>query len=69
MRSAGKQVTMIDGVRRLIADEGITTAIFSTVLAAAILAFGFGATADIVASMLVVGTLTAFAEARLRARK
>jgi hypothetical protein len=56
-------------VRRLIADEGTTTAIFLTVLAAAILAFGFGATADIVASMLVVGTLTAFAEARLRARK
>ena len=69
MPSAGKQASLFDGVRRLITDEGVTTAIFAAVLAASILAFGFGATADIVASMLVVGTLTAFAEARLRARK
>jgi hypothetical protein len=69
MPSAPKQATLFDGVRRLIVDEGVTAAIFSTVLAATILAFGFGATADIVASMLILGTLTAFAEARLRARK
>ena len=69
MQSAGKQAAFLNGARRLIADEGITVTIFSTVLVATILAFGFGATADIVVSMLVVGTATAFAETRLRARK
>jgi hypothetical protein len=66
MPSAGKQASLFDAVRRLIRDEGVTTAIFATVVAASILAFGFGATADIVASMLILGTVTAFAEARLR---
>lgn len=69
MQSAGKQAILVSGTRRLIADEGFTVAILSTVLAAAVLALGFGATADIVVSMLVVGTATAFAEMRLRARK
>jgi len=69
MQSAGKQAAFLDRARRLIADEGIAVAIFSAVLATAILAFGFGATADVVVSMLIVGTTTAFAETRLRARK
>ena len=55
--------------RSWIADEGVTIAIFFTVAVAAILAFGFGAMADIVISILVVGVTTAFSEARLRARK
>jgi hypothetical protein len=68
MKSAGKQAAFLSGARRLIADEGFTVALFSAVLAAAILAFGFGATADIIVSMLIVGTATAFAEIRLRGR-
>lgn len=69
MQPAGKQAAFLADARRLIADECVTIGIFSTVLAATIVAFGFGATADIVVSMLIVGTATAFAEARLRARK
>ena len=59
----------LEHLRRLLADEGTTLAIFVTVAAAAVLAFGFDATADIVASMLIVGILSALAEARLRAGK
>ncbi|MBX9651668.1 MAG: hypothetical protein K2X57_31920 [Xanthobacteraceae bacterium] len=53
-------------LRRLIGDEGFTISILAGVAAAAILAFGFGATADIVATMLVVGVVSALAETRLR---
>ena len=53
-------------LRRLIADEAVAIAIFATVAAASVLAFGFGATCEIVVSMLVVGVATALAETRLR---
>jgi hypothetical protein len=70
MQSApDKGAAFLENLRRLIADEGFTAAIFATVAAAAILAFGFGATADIVATMLVVGVVSALAETRLRAGK
>jgi hypothetical protein len=56
-------------LRRLIADDGFAIAIFAAVAAATILAFGFGATSDIVASVLILGVATAFAETSLRAKK
>ncbi len=62
-----KGAALFDNLRRLITDEGFTAAIFAAVAAAAVLAFGFGATADIVATMLVVGVVSALAETRLRA--
>ena len=66
MASANEHGTaLLDDLRRLIADEGFTIAIFATVGAAAILAFGFGATSDIVAAMLIIGVAAAFVESRL----
>jgi hypothetical protein len=56
-------------LRRLIADEGFTISILTAVAAATILAFGFDARSDIVASMLVVAVVTALAETRLRIGK
>jgi hypothetical protein len=66
MASANEHGTaLLDDLRRLIADEGFTIAIFAAAATAAILAFGFGATSDIVAAMLIVGVATAFVESRL----
>ena len=62
-------VVFLNELRRLITDDGVTIGIFATVAVATVLAFGFGATSEIVASVLVVGVATAFAETRLRARK
>jgi hypothetical protein len=56
-------------LRRLVADEGFAIAIFAAVAAAAIIGFGFDATSDVVASVLILGIATAFAETKLRARK
>ena len=56
-------------LRRRFADEGLPLAIFAAVAATTVLAFGFGATSEIVAPMLILGVVTAFAETRLRARK
>ncbi|QDW40304.1 hypothetical protein FFI89_026150 [Bradyrhizobium sp. KBS0727] len=56
----------MSGLRRLIADEGFAVSILAAVAAATILAFGFDATADVIASMLVVGGVTALAETKLR---
>jgi hypothetical protein len=66
MQPADKHGAFIAEARQLIADEGFAISMLSAVLAAVILAFGFGATADIVVTMLVVGVVTAFAESRLR---
>jgi hypothetical protein len=60
---------LLGDLRRLMADDGFAISIFAAVAAAAILAFGFDATSDIVASVLILGVATAFAETRLRARK
>ena len=48
---------------------GLTIAILATVAAATVVAFGFGAEADIVASMLIIGLVTALAETRMRSGK
>ena len=69
MQPADKAVALLAGARQLIADECFAISMLSAVLAAVILAFGFGATADIVVTMLVAGVATALAETRLRARK
>jgi hypothetical protein len=66
---ARKQDAFFKGARHLVADEGFAVSVLAAVLATAILAFGFGATADVVISMLVVGVMTSLAEARLRTRK
>lgn len=56
----------MSGLRRLIADEGFAVSILAAVAAATILAFGFDATADVIASMLLVGVVTVLAETKLR---
>jgi hypothetical protein len=66
---ADKNGVSLKDARQLIADEGFAISVLSAVVAAALLAFGFGATADIVISMLIVGVATAFAETWLRTRK
>jgi hypothetical protein len=70
MQPANKNgVAYLDDLRRLLADEGFAISILAAVAAATILAFGFGATSDIIVMMLVVGVVTALAETRLRAKK
>jgi|tagenome__1003787_1003787.scaffolds.fasta_scaffold18766599_2 hypothetical protein len=59
----------MSNLRRLITDEGFAISILAAVAAAAILAFGFDAAADVVATMLIVGVVTALAETKLRAGK
>ncbi|MGH6642579.1 MAG: hypothetical protein ACRED3_07765 [Bradyrhizobium sp.] len=59
----------LSDLRRLLTDESFAISILAAVAAATILAFGFGATPDIIILMLVVGVVTALAETRLRARK
>jgi hypothetical protein len=65
MQGAG----FLTDLRRLLADEGLTLAILVTVAAATVLAFGFGATSDIVASMPILGVVTPPAAARSRTGK
>jgi hypothetical protein len=60
---------LLQDLRRLIADDGFVVVIFFVVAAATVLAFGFGATSDIVASVLILGVMTALAESRLRTKK
>ena len=62
-----KGAAFLSDLRRQFADEGLTLGIFAAVAVATALAFGFGATTDIVASMLILGVVTAFAETGLRA--
>jgi hypothetical protein len=70
MQRANKNgVAYLNDLRRLLADEGFAISILAAVAAATILAFGFGATSDIIIMMLVIGVVTALAETRLRARK
>ena len=70
MKSANRSgAALLGDLRRLIADEGFAISLLAAVAVAAILAFGFGATADIVVTMLIVGVVTALAETRLRINK
>lgn len=60
---------LVEDLRRLAADEGFARSVLAVAGAAALLAFGFGATPEIVATVLVVGAMTALAERKLRTRK
>jgi H+/Cl- antiporter ClcA len=62
-------IAYLQDLRRLISEDGFVLAVFAVVVVAAVLAFGFDAPPGIVAAVLVVGTLTVFAEGRLRARR
>ncbi|MCP3399687.1 MULTISPECIES: hypothetical protein [unclassified Bradyrhizobium] len=68
MLPANKRTTLLGSARQLIADEGLTVSMLAAVIAAAVLAFGFGATADVIIAMLAIGAVTAVAETRLHRR-
>jgi hypothetical protein len=59
----------VQSLHRLISDDGFALSILAVVGVAAILAFGFGATPEIVAPVLILGVNTALAERKLRAKK
>lgn len=60
---------LLQDLRRLFSDDGFALSILTVVGVAAILAFGFDATPEIVAPVLVLGAMTALAERKLRAKK
>lgn len=62
-------VAFLQDLRRLMADDGFALSILAVVGVATALAFGFGATPDIVVPLLILGLMTALAERKLRARK
>ncbi len=62
-------VALLQDLHRLVTDEGFTLSILVVVGVAAILAFGFDATQDIVAPLLILGVMTALAERKLRVKK
>ena len=59
----------LQDVRRLFTDDGFALSMLAVVGIATVLAFGFGATPDIVGPLLILGIMTALVERRLRARK
>ena len=61
-------VAFLEDLIRLVTDDGFAFAILAVVVIAAVVAFGFGATPDIVASVLMVGVVAAIAEKRLGAK-
>jgi hypothetical protein len=62
-------VGFLQDLHRLISDDGFALSMLAVVGVAAILAFGFGATPEIVAPLLILGVVTALAERKLRAKK
>jgi hypothetical protein len=62
-------VAFLQDLQRLILDEGFALSILAVVGVATIMAFGFGATPEIVAPVLILGVMTALAERKLRAKK
>ncbi len=62
-------VAFLQDLRRLMADDGFALSILAVVGVATALAFGFGATPEIIAPILILGIMTALAERKLRARK
>jgi hypothetical protein len=64
-----KGLTFLQDLHRLLTDDGFAFSILAVVGVATILAFGFGAMPDIVAPLLILGVMTAFAERKLRAKK
>jgi hypothetical protein len=69
MRLTDKPATRVGGARQLTADEGFTFCMLAAVVAAAVFAFGFDATPDIVVAMVAIGAVTALAETRLHRRR
>ena len=59
----------LQNLHRLFTDEGFARSILSVVGVATVLAFGFGATSDNFASILIFGFITAFIEQKLRPKK
>ena len=59
----------LQDVRRLMADDGFALSILAVVSVATALAFGFDATPEIIAPLLILGVMTALAERKLRAKK
>jgi hypothetical protein len=59
----------LQDVRRLMADDGFALSMLAVVSVATVLAFGFDATPEIVAPLLILGIMTALAERKLRAKK
>ena len=53
---------------RLLADDGLTISILAAVVATSVLAFGLGATYELVGALLIFGLITAVVEARLHAK-
>jgi hypothetical protein len=62
-------VAFLQDLRRLVADDGFALSVLAVVGVATALTFGFGATPDLIAPLLVLGVMTALAERKLRARK
>jgi hypothetical protein len=62
-------VAFLQDLRRLMAGDGFALSILAVVGVATALAFGFDATPDIVAPLLILGIMTALAERKLRAKK
>jgi hypothetical protein len=60
---------LLQDVRRLMADDGFVLSILAVTGVATALAFGFDATPDIIAPLLILGVMTALAERKLRAKK
>ena len=61
--------TFLQDMRGLIADDGFALSILAVVGVATVLAFGFDATPEIIAPLLILGAMTALAERKLRAKK
>jgi hypothetical protein len=56
-------------LHRLVTDDGFALSMLAVVGFVTMLAFGFGATPDIVVPLLILGIATALAERKLRAKK
>ncbi|NEV00062.1 hypothetical protein [Bradyrhizobium uaiense] len=63
-----KMLTSLYALVHLIRGAGLAIASLAAVIAATIVVFGFAVEPELVASVLILGFLTALAEARLRAR-
>ena len=61
-------VVFLEHLLRLFADDSFALAILAVVVVATVMAFGFGATGEIVASVLILGVMTVIAESKLRAK-
>jgi hypothetical protein len=59
----------LQDLHRLMTDDGLALSMLAVVGVAAVLAFGFGATPEIIAPLLMLGVVTALAERKLRAKK